>query len=330
MNQKLPVRMKGLFLCLPLVLFAPSGCVTTGKYNQKSAEADRLRADGADLKTKLDKTTAELDARTTQLAAEAAKVVDLEKRLAEVTQELTTVKAERDRLSKSLDDTTALVGELKGRLEKLGQNVDKLTAERGQLALGLQDAKGRLEELRKQKAAAEARAATFRTLVQKLRAMIDAGQLKVIIRDGRMLIALPDDVLFDSGKTDIKAQGQEALTKVAQVLSSITDRRYLVAGHTDNVPIRSGRYRSNWDLSTARAVEVTQFLVGKGMKPQVLAASGYSEFDPVSPNDTPEHRAQNRRIEIVLQPNLSDLPPLEGIDTAQGSNAPAPAAAPKP
>jgi len=208
------------------------------------------------------------------------------------------------------------VGQLKERLEKLGQNVDKLSTERGQLQAGLTDAKARLEELRKQKAAAEARLQIFRNLVDKLRAMIDAGQLKVITREGRMLIALPDDVLFDSGKAEVKPQGQEALAKVAQVLSTIAERRFLVAGHTDNVPIRSGRYRSNWDLSAARAIEVTLFLVAKGMKPQALAAAGFGEFDPIAQNDTPEHRTQNRRIEIVLQPNISDLPPLDGIDAA--------------
>lgn len=193
-----------------------------------------------------------------------------------------------------------------------------MTAERGQLAAGLQDAKTRLEELRKQKAAAEERVATFRSLVNRLRSMIDAGQLKVIIRDGRMLIALPDDVLFDSGKTDIKPQGQEALAKVAQALATLPERHFIVAGHTDNVPIRGGHYKTNWELSAARAIEVTQFLIARGMRPQVLAAAGYGEFDPVSANDVPEHRAQNRRIEIVLQPNISDLPSLEGIDASQG------------
>jgi chemotaxis protein MotB len=134
-----------------------------------------------------------------------------------------------------------------------------------------------------------------------------------------MLIQLPNDVLFDSGKTNIKPDGQAALAKVAQVLSSITDRKYVVAGDTDNVPIHSARFPSNWELSTARAVEVTKFLVQKGMKPEVLAAAGYGEWDPVAPNDTPEHRAQNRRIEIVLQPNLSDLPPMD--DLVKGQSA---------
>ena len=79
------------------------------------------------------------------------------------------------------------------------------------------------------------------------------------------------------------------------------------------MPIHTARFPSNWELSTARAVEVTKFLIANGMRPQVLAAAGYGEFDPVTANDSPEHKAQNRRIEIVLQPNLADLPSLDDV-----------------
>jgi chemotaxis protein MotB len=229
-----------------------------------------------------------------------------------------TLTGQRDDLQKRYDAQTALVAELKGRLEKLGQNVESLSSERGQLQAGLQDAEQRLEELRKQKAAAEARAATFRTLVEKLRSMIDSGQIKVTIRNGRMLLALPNDVLFDSGKTAVKPDGKTAIAKVAQVLSTIADRRFLVAGHTDNVPIKTARFPSNWELSTARAVEVVQLLIAGGMKPQVLGAAGYAEFDPTGSNDTPEGKAANRRIEIVLEPNLSDLPNLDSLISGEG------------
>lgn len=143
---------------------------------------------------------------------------------------LSTNEDERDKLRKSLDDSSALVDECRKRLEKLGQNVEKLTSERGQLAGALDATRERLEELRKQKAAAEALAATFQRLVSRLKSMIDAGQLKVIIRDGRMLIAMPNDVLFDSGRTDLKKDAQTSLTNVAQVLSTIADRKFLVGG----------------------------------------------------------------------------------------------------
>jgi len=225
--------------------------------------------------------------------------------------------SERDDLQKRINAAEALIADLKGRLQKLGQDVEGLSGERSTLQAGLAATQKELEELRKQKAAAEARAAAFRTLVEKLRAMIDSGQIKVTIRNGRMLITLPNDVLFDSGKTAVKPEGKEAIGKIAQVLTTIADRRFLVAGHTDNVPIKNAKFRSNWELSTARAVEVVQLLLTGGMKPQVLGAAGYAESDPVVANDTPEHKAQNRRIEIVLEPNLSDLPNLDNIVPAE-------------
>jgi chemotaxis protein MotB len=284
------------FIVAGLLVGTAAGCVTSGTFDQKVAELDKLREDHDRAAAEREK---ELKAQLKQRDAALAQLT-----------------AERDSLRKQVDDTMALASELKTRLEKLGQNVDQLTSEKGQLSQVLADAKARLEELRRQKAAADARIATFRDLVAKLRSMIDAGQLKVVIRGGRMLIALPNDVLFDSGKTNIKTEGQAALAKVAQVLATITDRHFLVAGHTDDLPIHTARFPSNWELSTARAVEVTRFLVQGGMRPQTLAAAGYGEFDPVVANDSPEHRGQNRRIEIVLEPNLSDLPSLDGVDTA--------------
>jgi chemotaxis protein MotB len=281
-----------------------SACVTTGTYDKKVAELEALRAQH----------DRDAEARLKALKA------DLEAQLASVQQDLKTAEAasskvtsERDGLRKQLDDQTVLLGELKKRLEKLGQNVDKLTSEKGQLAQTLEDSKGRLEELRKQREAAEARLATFKKLIEKFQSMIDAGQLKVVVRNGRMLISLPDAVLFDSGKTEIKPGGLTALAKVAEVLGAIADRSFVVAGHTDDVPIHTARFPSNWELSTARAVEVVNFLISKGMKPQALAAAGYGPFDPVEQNDTPEHKAQNRRIEIVLQPNIAELPSLDAL-----------------
>jgi chemotaxis protein MotB len=239
-----------------------------------------------------------------------------EKTVNELNQALEREKAlsgQRDDLQKRIDSANALVADLKGRLAKLGQDVEGLSGERSQLQGSLASTKAQLAELEKQKAAAEARAATFRTLVEKLRSMVDSGKIKVTIRNGRMLLALPNDVLFDSGKTALKAEGKEAIGKVAQVLATIDDRHFLVGGHTDNVPIKNAKFPSNWELSTARAVEVAKLLIAGGMKPQVLGAAGYADADPVATNDSPEGKAQNRRIEIVLEPNLSDLPNLDSL-----------------
>jgi chemotaxis protein MotB len=137
--------------------------------------------------------------------------------------------------------------------------------------------------------------------------MIDAGELKVKVRDGRMVIELSNDVLFDSGQTKIKPAGQKAIGEVATILKTIPGRRFQVAGDTDNVPIERARFPTNWELSAARAVEVVRLLVKTGVKPSLLSAAGYGEFDPIAPNTDAEGRARNRRIEITLQPNIEEL-----------------------
>ncbi|HUB06867.1 MAG TPA: OmpA family protein [Myxococcales bacterium] len=281
------------------------GCVTTAKYdaavaelNATLAEHDRLAAERAEA---LSKAAGEL----------RAKVASLEMKLGETSDLLVQTAADRDHVAKQLDDAMALEGAMKARLEQLGQNMDKLAGERGQLMRGLADARAGLEELRQRKAAAEAEARLYRMLVDRFKTMIDSGQLKVTVRDGRMLVELPNDVLFDTGKTEIKPDARRTLADVAEVLAEVKGRDFLVAGHTDDVPIHNARFASNWELSSGRALQVTHFLIGHGLAPAVLAAAGYGEFHPVMPNDTPAHRQLNRRIEIVLQPNLSELPTLD-------------------
>ncbi len=106
---------------------------------------------------------------------------------------------------------------------------------------------------------------------------------------------------------ELKPAGRAALEEVAVVLASIPDRHFQIGGHTDNVPISTARFPSNWELSTGRAVEVTRFLVAREVSPTVLSATGYGEFDPVASDDTPEGKARNRRIEITVVPNIDEL-----------------------
>lgn len=204
--------------------------------------------------------------------------------------------------AKKVDDLVALNSELSQRLRAVGQSVETLAGEKGSLAKALADTKTRLEELRRQQAAAEARAAQFRDLLARFRKLIDAGQLKVVTRGGRMLLELANDVLFDSGKTELKDVGKRTLVEIAGVLRTMPDRRFQVAGHTDNVKIQTARYPSNWELSTARAIEVVKLLIDGGMDPKNLSAGGYGEFAPVDSNESGEGRMKNRRIERPLRP----------------------------
>jgi chemotaxis protein MotB len=234
---------------------------------------------------------------------------------------------ERTQHKKDVDARDARVLVLSHKLESLGQNVSRLETERGNLGGELAEAQKRMDELRRAQAQAEARAAQFRKLVAQFKSLTDAGKLQVEIRENRMIVRLGDKILFDPGKTDLKPEGKDALTQVTAVLKSLPNRNFQVAGHTDNVPIKSKRFRSNWDLSTARAVEVTNFMIAAGMEPKRVSAAGYADQSPVAPNDTPENMAKNRRIEITLVPNLDDLPP---IDEALKDPKDAPAAAATP
>ena len=177
-----------------------------------------------------------------------------------------------------------------------------------------------LEELKAQKTAADARAKLFDDFIKKFQKMIDAGKLDITMRRGQIVLALATDVLFDQGKTEIKPEGKTALDEVAAALKGISGRRFQVSGHTDTFPIKTKEFPSNWELSTARAVSVVKLLVGAGVKAAALSAAGYAEFDPAGPNATDRGRAKNRRIEIVLVPNIEELvkmPELKAAGTAK-------------
>jgi chemotaxis protein MotB len=175
-----------------------------------------------------------------------------------------------------------------------------------------------LDELRKWKSDAAKRMQTFRDMSKKLQKMVDAGKLGVRVRDGRLVMRLPQDVLFPSGSATLSREGELSLMEVVVVLRQFPERRFMVAGHTDNQPIKDQPYKDNWELSVARALVVTRFMVEAKMKPENIVAAGYGEHDPIGKNATPEGRKENRRIEIILLPDLSELPTLPE-DMAQAS-----------
>ena len=240
-----------------------------------------------------------------------AAVKDRDAQKQKLAQTQTDLDKEKAAHKKDVETRDARVGMLTKKLESLGQDVSRLETERGTLGGELEQAQKRMEELKKAQALAEQRAAQFRKLVTQFKSLTDSGKLQVEIRENRMIVRLGDKILFDPGKTDLKAEGKDALAQVSTVLKEIPNRNFQVAGHTDNAPIKSARFRSNWDLSTARAVEVVNFMISTGMDPKRLSAAGYADQSPVAPNDSPDNKAKNRRIEITLVPNLDDLPPID-------------------
>jgi len=112
-------------------------------------------------------------------------------------------------------------------------------------------------------------------------------------------------IFFDSGKADLKGEAKEILDKIADTLKgSIQDVEINISGHTDNQPIHTPEFPSNWELSTDRATNVLKYLVEKGLPAEKLSASGYAEFKPISSNDTEEGRSKNRRMEILISKKI--------------------------
>jgi chemotaxis protein MotB len=167
-----------------------------------------------------------------------------------------------------------------------------------------------LLELRAKREADQKRLAAYQELQKRFKKLVDSGALEVAFRNGQMTLKLPSGVLFASGSADLSDAGEETIGKVTAVLMEFKDRRFLIAGHTDNVPIKTKKFKNNWYLSSARAVSVLEYMITSGFPAGQLAAAGYADKDPVGDNGTADGRELNRRIEIIIVPDLSELPQL--------------------
>ncbi|PRP96418.1 OmpA family protein [Enhygromyxa salina] len=222
--------------------------------------------------------------------------------------------AEYDSALKDLDATrkahTGLAEQLAACQAQMATNSVNSDA---QLADQLAATEAELAELRRQREAVEKRLEAFRQLNEKLAELIAAGDLEVYVRNGLPVIALPSEVLFAVGSAELSEKGGRSLERVGAALASMTDQRIQVSGHTDDQPTKKSKWTDNWQLSTERALTVTRYLIDKGVTPQRLSAAGHAEFDPVARNSK-NGRKKNRRIELVLLPDLSELTPIMETD----------------
>lgn len=241
--------------------------------------------------------------------AKVREVEDLKNRLA--AEQAASQKAQGE-----LADSKARIEQLKEQLRAAGVDISNLNANLEQQARALEDYKKRAEQL-------EAIRQRFELLRKKLDELTKFG-LKVQIRKGRIVIQLPGDVLFDSGRETLKKEGREILAKVADVIRNdkgLSSRTYQAAGHTDNQPFKGG-FKDNWGLSAMRAREVLVYLVaapgkdnkdGGGLNANNWSAVGYGDTDPVADNTSAEGRQQNRRVELVIMPNVDEMIDLKTI-----------------
>lgn len=180
------------------------------------------------------------------------------------------------------------------------RELSALRSQGAQLDANLAEALRRIQEL---EAIAARQKAVFDRLRQALDSLVRAGKLRIAIVRGQFTVQMSTQILFDSGKSELKPEAEETLREVTQILASIPDRAYQLVGHTDT----DGSEDFNWKLSGNRSRVVLQFMLGHGMGPRRVTFAGAGMFSPTASNDTPEDKALNRRIEIVLVPNLEEL-----------------------
>ncbi|HTM45641.1 MAG TPA: OmpA family protein [Polyangiaceae bacterium] len=206
------------------------------------------------------------------------------------------------------------IEDLKKQLLERGVNVDNLSQ-------SLQEQRRANEEFRRRAEQLDEIKKRFEQLRDKLKKLTELG-LKVEVRANRMLIQLPGDVLFDSGEDKLKQGGKDILRQVSEVLRSdpeLLKREFQVAGHTDSKPLQGGRFKDNWGLSAMRARSVLLSLTapveqgGGGLDPKKWSAAGYADTDPVANNDTDEGRMKNRRVELVVLPNVEEMLNLNSL-----------------
>ncbi len=231
------------------------------------------------------------------------------------------LEAERSRatgLEQALAQEQASLASLQEEKAALETELATILKDRSRLESSVGEMQQALAELSKRKAEADARIAEYQNLLARFRPLIDAGKLRVKIVDGRMVVELASDVLFPSGSAKLSKEGRASIDEVAVLLAGIPDRNFQVEGHTDNVPIHTTAYPSNWDLAADRALNVVKAMVEAGMPAERISAASYGEAKPAQSNETPEGRAANRRIEIVVVPDLSSLPGFEELNRAAG------------
>jgi chemotaxis protein MotB len=206
--------------------------------------------------------------------------------------------------------------ELAERVQKMESEKAELVSLRNELSLQVQAKDEEIQKLQ----------GTYDELQAKMKEEIAKGDVFLSQSGGRIKVDLVDKILFGEGDASISPKGENVLMRVGGVLASVADKKIQVSGHTDDLNISErlvAQYPTNWELAAARATNVVRFLEEKASVPgRRLVAAAYGPWEPISTNKTATGRARNRRIEIVLTPQLAPAP-IDGAAVAKAAPAPA-------
>jgi len=273
---------------------------TLDLYDSISKSKSKLDIDYSTLKKDYEKTKAERDKLAIDFAA--------------ADKNLKTLQASYNALEKNSDESLKenmaknreLLAQLEAKEKALAAEKERLN----KLSADLKKGTDRVNELESIMAAKEAAMKKLKDALSKSLKAFEGKGLTVNQRDGKVYVSMENKLLFESGSWAVGPEGKKAVVLVGSVLAQNPDISVLIEGHTDNDKFAGavGQIENNWDLSTKRATAIVTILSeNKGVKKDNLTAAGRGEFDPLMSNDTPEGKAKNRRIEIILTPKLDEI-----------------------
>ena len=331
-DPTIPLRAPALAM---LCAMAVGGCVSTETHTKTLTELEAAKKTSAQLQQQLAGLQQNLDQEATERKAAEQQATELQSRLdglekekGQLNSELGNVRGQITDLEQKLASGSASAreeiaklqkqaSELEGNAARIAKEREQLRQEQSQLATTLeQERLAKEEEIKRL-------TRTQEELSKSLQDEISKGNITIQQVRDRLTINMVDRVLFDSGQAQVKPAGVKVLKQVGDVLNKISDKQIRIEGHTDNVPISSklqDRFKTNWELSTARATTVVRYLIDQGgVDRQYLSAVGYADTHPLASNDSEEGRSSNRRIEIVLYPK--DLKEIAGqVETSTAAS----------
>ena len=327
-DRTTPLRVSAVAI---LCAVAIAGCVSTETHTKTLAELEAAKKATALLQQRLDQEAAQRKTAEQQAASLAQEREALQARSSELQTRLDGLEKENGQLNSELGTVRGQItdleqkfasgnassqeeiatlrkqaSELEANAARIAKEREQLRQEQSRLAAALDQERAAKEEEIKRLTR------TQEELSKSLQDEIAKGNITIQQVRDRLTINMVDRVLFDSGQAQVKPAGVKVLKQVSDILKTVTDKQIRIEGHTDNVPISSklqDRFKTNWELSTARATTVVRYLIDQGsVDRQHLSAVGYADTQPLASNDSEEGRSSNRRIEIVLYPkDLKDI-----------------------
>jgi chemotaxis protein MotB len=299
-------------------------CVSRKKYDALGADLQKCREEAAgfrrDAEARLEDAQNEINRLRAEVSRLKADTSRTGQTLRRSQSENRLLREEKNDLERRLDDlisrgrgeTAQILAQLKDREERLKLAEDELREKQKLLEkqqAELAEKQKRVEELERILAEQKEALNSLLSRIQNALKGYSGQGLRVYEKDGKVYVSLDEQLLFESGRTEVKPEGQRALRDLAAVLEKEKDISLLIEGHTDNVPLRPGSLmKDNWDLSVLRATSVARIILqNPAIAPQRITAAGRGEYLPVASNATPEGRAQNRRTDIIITPRLQDI-----------------------